>query len=165
MWDIVASYLVCNFKENYWVKLEKMTKNLVSSPIDVHLAAKFFLKNLASSVNRYHGQLSSCTISKKIMTRSWENLVTDRLTDRLTDGLTNGLTDEKTSNKHVMQHVQLCKLQQFQNNYFEEYFHVLLPEVAVHRRSVKKLFWTFGNFTRKHVWQIPIVVKLQAYFL
>ena len=157
MWDIVASYLVCNFKENYWVKLEKMTKNLVSSPTDAHLAAKFFLKNLASSVNRYHGQLSSCTTPKKIMTRSWENLVTDILTD--------GLTDEKTSNKHVMEHVQLCKLQQFQNNYFEEYFHLLLPEAAVHRRSVKKLFWTFGNFTRKHVWQIPIVVKLQAYFL
>ena len=87
------------------------------------------------------------------MTRSWENLVTDRL------------TDEKTSNKHVMQHVQLSKLQQFQNNYFKEYFQLLLPEVAAHRRSVKKLFWNFGNFTRKHVWQIPIVVELQAYFL
>ena len=46
-------------------------KNLVSGPILVHLT-KFghqFLffspKNLASSGTRYHGQLSSCTISEK----------------------------------------------------------------------------------------------------
>ena len=94
------------------------------------------------------------------MTRSWENLVTDKLTDGLTDWGT-----RKYPINNVMQHVQLCKLQQFQNNYFKEYFQLLLPEVAAHRRSVKKLFWNFGNFTRKHVWQIPIVVELQAYFL
>ena len=28
-------------------------------------AAKFFFKTLVSSVNRYHGQLSSCTIPEK----------------------------------------------------------------------------------------------------
>ena len=36
-----------------------------------------FFKNLASSVTRYHGQLSSVTISEKLMIQSWENSVTD----------------------------------------------------------------------------------------
>ena len=45
-------------------------EKLVSGPILIHLAqiraAKtFFSKNLASSVARYHGQLSSCTKSEK----------------------------------------------------------------------------------------------------
>ena len=42
----------------------------------------FFLKNLAQSVTRYQGQLSSYTISeKKIMIQSWKYLVTDGQTD------------------------------------------------------------------------------------
>ena len=42
---------------------------------------KFWLKNLALSVTRYHGQLSTGKISKKLMIPSWENLVTDGQTD------------------------------------------------------------------------------------
>ena len=46
-----------------------MAKNLVLGLILAHLlqiqAANFFFKNLASSVTRYYGQLSSCTISQK----------------------------------------------------------------------------------------------------
>ena len=48
-----------------------MVKNLVLSPILVHLPQIqavnffFFFKNLTSSVTRYNGQLSSCTISEK----------------------------------------------------------------------------------------------------
>ena len=67
------------------------SKNLVSGPSLVHLPqiwAAIFFKNLASSVTRYHGQLSSCTISKKTKDPIWENLVTDRWTDRQTDGQT-----------------------------------------------------------------------------
>ena len=48
-----------------------MEKNLVSGPVLARLVQIrvtnffFFFKNLASSVTRYHGQLSSCTISEK----------------------------------------------------------------------------------------------------
>ena len=49
----------------------------------------FFSRNLAFSVTRYRGQLSSCKISAKIMIQSSETLVTggqmNRRTDRKTD--------------------------------------------------------------------------------
>ena len=60
-----------------------MTKNQIR-------ATKFFFKNLVLSVTTYHGQLSSCIISKKLMIQSWENL----LTDGQSDGRTNGQTNE-----------------------------------------------------------------------
>ena len=63
------------------------SKNLVSGPILVHLAqiwAAIFFKNLASSVTRYHGQLSSCTISAKTKDPILRKL-SDRQTDRQTD--------------------------------------------------------------------------------
>ena len=41
----------------------------------------FFQKLLASSVTRYHGQLSSCTISEKT-----DNLILTKLSDGRTDG-------------------------------------------------------------------------------
>ena len=44
----------------------------------------FFPKNLAASVTRYHGQLSSCTISEK---------TNDPILRKLSDGWTNGRTD------------------------------------------------------------------------
>ena len=51
-----------------------------------NLGWQFFFssKNLAASVTRYHGQLSSHTISGKIMIQSCENLVIDRQMDRWT---------------------------------------------------------------------------------
>ena len=43
-----------------------MKKKLVSGPYGPSSGCQvFFFKNLASSVTRYHGQLSSCTISEK----------------------------------------------------------------------------------------------------
>ena len=80
-----------------------MAKNLVPGPILVHLAqiqaANFFFKNLASSVTRYHSQLSLCTISEKtndpILRR-----VSDRQTDRWTDGRTDGQKGCPTNIKH-----------------------------------------------------------------
>ena len=40
-----------------------------------------FFKDLASIVTRYHGQLSPCKISGKLMIQSWENVVTARPKD------------------------------------------------------------------------------------
>ena len=45
-------------------QLEKMAKNIVSG------RQFFFFKNLASSVTRYPGQLSSCTIPVKAIMQS-----------------------------------------------------------------------------------------------
>ena len=50
----------------------------------------FFLKNLASSVLTYHGQLSSCTISEK---------TNDPILRKLSDGQTNGWTDGRTDRR------------------------------------------------------------------
>ena len=70
MLDIVASCNCMQFQEKRMqFKLSKMVKNLILGLIQACWAkiqtANFFLKNLASSVTRYHGQLSSCTISEK----------------------------------------------------------------------------------------------------
>ena len=65
-----------------------MAKNLVLGPILAHLAQiwapNFFFKNLAASVTRYHGQLSSCTISEK---------TNDPILRKLSDGQTDRPTD------------------------------------------------------------------------
>ena len=68
-----------------------MAKNLVSGPILPHLAqipaAKYlFFRNLASSVTRYHGQLSSCTISEKN---------NDPILRKLSEGRKDGRTEER----------------------------------------------------------------------
>ena len=47
----------------------------------------FFIKNLASSVTRCYGQLSSCTISEK---------TNDSILRKLSDGRTDGQTDRRT---------------------------------------------------------------------
>ena len=75
------------------LNLRKWQKNLVSGPIFAHLvqirAAIFFLKNLASSVTIYHGQLSPCTISGKT-----NDPILRKLCDGLTDGRKDGQTDD-----------------------------------------------------------------------
>ena len=48
-----------------------MSKNLILDPnkarwTQIHAGNLIFFKNLASSVTKYHGQLSSCKISEKI---------------------------------------------------------------------------------------------------
>ena len=58
-------------------------------PFDSNSANEFFFKNLALSVTRYHGQLSSCTISEKTndpILRKLSDGWTDRPTDRQTEG-------------------------------------------------------------------------------
>ena len=69
--------------------LRKWQKTLILGSILPHSpqirAANFFFKNLASLVTRYHGQLSSCTISDK---------TNDPILRKLSDGWTDGQTDE-----------------------------------------------------------------------
>ena len=71
-------------------KFEKIAKNRVLGPILAYLAqiwaTKFFFKkNLAPSVTRYQGQLSSCTISEKT-----NDLILGKLSGGWTDGQTDG---------------------------------------------------------------------------
>ena len=65
-----------------------MAKNIVLGSILAHLAQiqaiKIFFKNLAPSVTRYYGRLSSCTISEKI---------NDPFLEKLSDGRTEGRTE------------------------------------------------------------------------
>ena len=61
----------------------------------------FLFKNLALSATRYHGQLSSCTISEKVMIQSCEKLVTDGRTDKWTDGQTTGWMDRRADGETV----------------------------------------------------------------
>ena len=79
MLDIVTSYHCMQFQGklmiNFWPDLGPLGPN--------------FLKNLASLVTRYHGQLSSCTISKKT-----NNPVMRKLSNRRTDGRTDWQTDK-----------------------------------------------------------------------
>ena len=71
--------------------------------------SKFFFFNLASSVTRYHGQLSSCTISEKT-----NDPILRKLSDGQTDRQTDGRTDESdfigrclTNVEHLKK--ELCK--------------------------------------------------------
>ena len=70
-------------------------KTLVLGPILGHLGCQifFFFKNLARSITRYYGQLTSCIISEKTndpilikLNDGWTDRHMDRWTDRGTDG-------------------------------------------------------------------------------
>ena len=64
-----------------------MAKNLTGPDLGLIRANKFFFtKNLASSVTRYDGKLSSCKISRKTKDPILRKL-SDGLTDRRMDGL------------------------------------------------------------------------------
>ena len=54
-------------------------------PLDQNSGSQFFFKNLALSVPRYHGQLSSCRLSEK---------ASDSVLRKLGDGRTDRQTDE-----------------------------------------------------------------------
>ena len=73
-----------------------MTKNLILD-LGPNLGRKkkkffFFFKNLASSVTRYNGQISSCTISDKT-----NDPILRKLRDGRTDGRKDGRTDGQTA--------------------------------------------------------------------
>ena len=70
MLDIVAAYHYMQFQGNLLIQIQENNKKLyfvpALGPLDPNSGRKiFFFKNLASPVARYHGQLSSCTISEK----------------------------------------------------------------------------------------------------
>ena len=60
--------IVCNLKENWWTKLEKMAKKpglgLNCGLFGPNLGHYFFFQKLVPSVTRSQIQLSSCTISE-----------------------------------------------------------------------------------------------------
>ena len=89
MLDTVANYHCIQFQGKLMIQTqENDEKPHFGSP-------NSFLKNLASPVTRYHGQLSSCTISEKTnnpILRKFCDGRTDRLTDRLTDRRTDRRT-------------------------------------------------------------------------
>ena len=68
-------------KTSFWVRLWTI-RSKFGAPF-------FFFKNLAFSGTIYHGQLSSCTISKKLTIQSSENVVRDRCTGGETNRQTN----------------------------------------------------------------------------
>ena len=71
-----------------------MARNLVLGPILAHLAqiwvTNYFFRNLAPSVTRYHGELSSCTMSEKTK---------DPILGKLSDGRTDEQTDRWTETR------------------------------------------------------------------
>ena len=91
MLEIVAGYHCMWFQGKIMIRTEGngekphfLGPNL--GPLGPDLGCQvFFLKILASSVTRYHGQLSSYTTSRKKMIQSWKNLVMDGQTDGQTD--------------------------------------------------------------------------------
>ena len=75
MLEIVGSYYCMQLQGKVINQTQKMAKNLVTGSILVDLvqirANLFFsFKNMAPSVTRYYGQLSSCTISEKLIIQS-----------------------------------------------------------------------------------------------
>ena len=86
--------------DNWWSKLKKMAKKTHFGPnfgpMIPNSSRNFFFKNLSSSVTRYYGQLSSCTISKKTndsILRKFKAGRTNRRTDGQTDRRADGQTD------------------------------------------------------------------------
>ena len=89
MLDIVVSYHRMQFPRKLMNQTWKNGKKPIFGPNWGPFGLKFwppnfFVKNLAPSVITYYDQLSSCTISEKLMIQSWENLVKDGRTDRRT---------------------------------------------------------------------------------
>ena len=84
---LVASDHCIQFQGKLMNQLKKMAKDLVLGPIFAQIWATnfFFPKNLASSVTRCHGQLSSCKIPEKT-----NDVILRKLSDRRIDGQTDG---------------------------------------------------------------------------
>ena len=93
MLDIVASYHCMQFQGKLMIQTQEDGKKPYLGPdlarwARIWAANFFFFKNLALSVTRYHGQLSSCTKSEKS---------NDPFLRKLSDGQTDGRTDRLTN--------------------------------------------------------------------
>ena len=91
MLEIVASYHCMQFQQKLMIQTQENGGKLHFEPdlgplglVKFALRIYFFFGNLASSVTRYHGQLSSCAISEK---------TNDPILRKLSDGRTDGQTD------------------------------------------------------------------------
>ena len=91
---------------------EKLVLDLILAHLAQIRAAKFFFKNLALSVTRCHGQLSSCAISEKT-----NDLILRKLRDGRTDGQTDGQADKSDFIGCCQTNVKRTKLkyQQWEN--------------------------------------------------
>ena len=94
MLGIVGNYHCMQFKGKLINQTWVTGKSLVFVPVLVYCAQiwayNFFFQNAGSSVTRYHGQLSSCTISEK---------TNDPILRKLSDGRTDGQTDRQTNRR------------------------------------------------------------------
>ena len=97
-----------------------MAKKLVSGTILDHLVLGhqyFFFKYLALSVTRYHGQVSSCTISEKT-----NNPISRKLCERQKDRQRDRLTDKSDFVGQMLSNVEHPKTKKLIINFF---FHVI----------------------------------------
>ena len=90
---------------------------LILAPLAHNWAQKIFSRDfssirsyLASSVTRYHGQLSSCTISEKT-----NDLILKNFSDGLTDWWTDGWTDSQTEKKDFIERFRLSRASNINN--------------------------------------------------
>ena len=87
MLDNVASYHCMQFHKKRMIQTQRNSEKPHFGPDfggPKFGLLKFLFKNLASSVTRYHDQLSSCTTSEK---------TNDPILRKLSDGRTDGQTD------------------------------------------------------------------------
>ena len=124
------AHILWNLKENLWVKLEKMVKNLISALILARLAqiraTNNLFKNLALSVTRYYGQLSLCTISEKTKDPILRNLVTD--------GRMYGQTGEQIDRREWF-HRTLSDWRRASNNFKEPKLNLRITKFAISSRG------------------------------
>ena len=84
-----------------------MAKNLILGlTLPPNSGPQFFFKNLALPVIRYHGQLSSSTISEKN---------NDLILRKFSDGRTNGQTDESDFIRHCPTNIKPSKKYSFKD--------------------------------------------------
>ena len=96
MLDVAAIYHCIQVQEKLMIETQNYGKKphfaydlgLLGSNSGCQIVWVFFFKNLASSVTKYHGHLSSCTISEKL---------NDSILRKLSDGRTDGWTNQQTN--------------------------------------------------------------------
>ena len=92
MLDIGRSYHCIQFQRKLMIQTQENGEKPHFGPnfgwLGSNSGRQFFFKNLASSVTRYHGQLSSCTIIEKT-----DDPILRKFSDERTDGQTDGQID------------------------------------------------------------------------
>ena len=91
------------------------------------------------SVTRYHGQLSSCTISEK---------TNDPILRKLSDGRTDGQTDESDFTGRGPTNVERPKIEQLGNTGATHYTDFqLITGQSCHRIEISQLIYTVNQLT------------------